>query len=764
MIRPRLTWLLGLLWAGAVGGARAEEAGAQTTSSSVGAVTVLTGTVRGRLDGEVRPVPFARVDFVVAAGRLAAVADGSGRYVIEVPSGDAELSVEHLGYEPMSIRVTVPSGSSVTVDLELTAVPVPLPGVDILGGPPSARGDPRDPGSSGAALTEVDLQALEVGPGVGQPGLADVVSALPGNDPDDATDVLFMRGSTADLKLVLLDGVPVYTPFHVAGLMKSFEQNVLGAAELHVGAAPARFDGGLTHILDLRTRPARSDRLHVSGALDMLSASAAVETPLGDAAGVIVSGRSLHGLGADALGGAPPYGYRDLLLSASARPAADHQLRSTAFFNEESVLLDESHGLGDARWANLVSSLGYRTTRGGTTFDVTGGVSGYRADLPLQPSPRPGQPPGALLASARTDRARVVGEVQWGEPGSPNRAGLSFESISERYSAQPLAGGLGATSSGSVRTLGAFLDVTRPITKGLSLRMGLRADRFGGTDVRFAPRGMLAWEIAPQALVTLALGRYHQPTRGSEAHVDLALAELADELGVPPSDRLPVATADHVVLGLRQRFTESVRLDIQGFWKGYHGLPSSSRESVRSSGVDVRIVTAGDGRAAWLGYGLSWFWSSVDLSGTASEFVGRHLLSAGASGRLLGPLEAEARLAYGAGLPYTSIPFGTQTDGVFSSTISQVAGASPPTTLEAPADPLVEGLDEEFLRLDLEIHAVFEPEWGGRTWRVRPYLRILNALDRRDALFYTFQPWRDEAVTPVAERPALPLLGVAFSF
>jgi hypothetical protein len=753
-------WLLCLVGAVAFG---AGAAAAQTTASD-GATAVLTGTVRGRLASEVRPVPFARVDLAVAGERLATVADASGRYQIEVPAGDAELAVEHLGYVPLAIRVTAPPGSSVVVDLELTAVPVPLPGVDILGGRHAARDDPPDAGTASRALTEVDLQALEVGPGVGQPGLADVVSAIPGNDPDDATDVLFMRGSSADLKLVLLDGVPVYTPFHVAGLMKSFEQNVLGAAELHVGAAPARFDGGLTHILDLRTRPARSDRLHVSGAVDMLSASAAVETPLGDAAGVIVSGRSLHGLGADALGGATPYGYRDVLLSASARPAADHQLRSTAFFNEESVLLDESHGLGDARWANLVTSLGYRTTRGGTTFDVTGGVSGYRADLPLQPSPRPGQSLGALLASARTDRARVVGEIQWGEAGSPNRAGLSFESIAERYSARPIAGGPGAASAGSVRTLGAFLDVTRPVARGVSVRMGLRADRFGGTDVRLAPRGMLAWELAPQALVTLAVGRYHQPTRGAEAHVDLALAELADQLGVPPSDRLPVATADHIVLGLGQRFSQSVRLDIQGFWKGYHGLPSASRESVRSSGVDVRIVTAGDGRAAWLGYGLSWFWSSVDLSGTASEFVGRQLLSAGASGRLLGPLEAEARLAYGAGLPYTSIPFSAQTDGVFSSTINQVARASAPASAEAPAQPLVEGLDEAFLRLDLEIHAVFEPEWGGRTWRVRPYLRILNALDRRDALFYTFQPWRDEAVTPVAERPALPLLGVAFSF
>jgi hypothetical protein len=222
-----------------------------------------------------------------------------------------------------------------------------------------------------------------------------------------------------------------------------------------------------------------------------------------------------------------------------------------------------------------------------------------------------------------------------------------------------------------------------------------------------------------------------------------------------------VATADHVVLGLAQRFSGVVRMDIQGFWKGYHGLSSARREAVRSSGVDVRIVTAGERRAAWLGYGLSWFWSSVDLSGSASEFVGRHLLSAGASGRLVGPIEAEARLAYGAGLPYTSIPFGPAPT-FDRSTVEQAS--APLTTVSTASEPLVEGLDDSFLRLDLEVHAVFEPTWGGHTWRVRPYLRILNALDRRDALFYTFQPWRDEAVKPVAERPALPLLGVAFSF
>ena len=124
--------------------------------------------------------------------------------------------------------------------------------------------------------------------------------------PWGPSDVLFMRGSTTELKLVLLDGIPVYTPFHVAGLMNSFEPAVLGSADLLVGGAPAAYDGGLTHILDLRTREPRRDRVRASGAIDLVSASGALELPLGSRAGALVSGRGLHDLGEAPLGGRRP--------------------------------------------------------------------------------------------------------------------------------------------------------------------------------------------------------------------------------------------------------------------------------------------------------------------------------------------------------------------------------------------------------------------------------------------------------------------------
>ncbi|HSH76351.1 MAG TPA: TonB-dependent receptor, partial [Longimicrobiales bacterium] len=432
---------------------------------------------------------------------------------------------------------------------------------------------------------------------------------------------------------------------------------------------------------------------------------------------------------------------------------------ATGFWNSESVLLDESLATKDAAWANRAGSIVYRADAGSTRLELTAGASGYRAELPLQPGRTAGEPPPpALLASAETNRARLVGEATWGAPEQPIRAGLSLEQLGVALAAEELGGGPSVASEGSTRALGAFLDATRPLAPGLTLRGGVRVDRYEGRSTNVAPRIALRWELTSEALLTVAMGRYHQPTRSPEVEVERTLAEVSAE-GLPPSELLPVATADHVVLSLDQRLGGKVRLGLQGFWKRFEGLPTASDEQVRNSGIDVRVLTAGDIGTVWLGYGLSWFWSKVDLSGRASEFVGRHLLSAGVSGRLGGPLRGEARIAYGAGLPYTSIPFGTA-DASSEDALAPAAGRD----YAAEPPPLVSGLDEDFLRLDLEVHMALEPEWGGRSWQLRPYVRVLNALDRRDALFYTFQAWRSEEVRPLAERPLLPILGVSVSF
>jgi len=737
---------------------------AAQTSGSV------SGTVLGRFESDVRPLPFALVEAWGSGYRRSVVADSLGRYqLVAVPAGTLHLRVTHAGHDPVAVDVVVPREGPVLVDLELRARPVRLPPVEVT---TDVRVPDPDPKEVEAGLTaRVDAAALEIGSGAADAGLVDAVRALGGNDPGQATDVLFMRGSTTDLKLVLLDGAPVYTPFHVAGLLRSFEPAVLGRADLHVGGAPARYDGGLTYILDLRTRRPRSDRLHASGSMDFLSGTVALDGPLGDHAGVVASARALHNLGEAPLG-ASPYGYRDVLLGLQAEPLPGQLLHATGFWNRESVVLDlpsTAENLlpgvapDEAWWSNQAASAAWTGHAGGFLLEATVAGSGYEATLPLRPTSPQGEPAAAaLLAGARTDRVRggleVARPVSWGIV----RFGFSWERVDASYTADPLERGATASAARTTEsTAGGYLDVTRVLAPDVTLRAGGRVDRFSADgSPRLAPRVALSWEVSPQAVVTVAAGRYHQSTRANDLTVEASLgASVADTAG--PADLLPVASADHVVVSLDQRMGDDVRLDIAGFWKSYRGLQPDQTDPIRSSGVDLRVLRRGERATAWLGYGLSWYWSTRDLSGGTTDFTGRQLLTAGLSGSLGSLFGADVRVAYGGGLPYTSVPF--RADGVAAPTaLPDELGSTGDVIEQTP--PLPGGLHEDFLRVDVELNATFTPRWGGHQWEIEPYVRVLNALDRRDALFYAFQPWRDQALTPLAERPLVPVLGVAWRF
>jgi hypothetical protein len=458
-------------------------------------------------------------------------------------------------------------------------------------------------------------------------------------------------------------------------------------------------------------------------------------------------------------------------MGLEVEPAPGHLIRTMGFWNRESVVLDLPGTLGlsgalvpdEAWWSNRAASVAYVGRAGDFLLEGTAAASAYDATLPLQPTAPEGQPkPAPLLASARTQRFRSAVEaarpVSWGMV----RFGLSAESTDADYASDPLGQDAAPQEARShATTLGGYVDVSRGLGPGLTLRAGLRADHFSGDGgPRLAPRAALMWQVGPQALVTVATGRYHQNARADDGAVEESLTDaVAATRGA--ATLLPVATADHVVVSVDQTLGETVRLGVAGFWKGYQGLRPGSDESIRSSGVDLRVQHRGQRTTAWLGYGLSWYWSGTDLSGTSSTFTGRQLLTAGLSGTLGSTLGADLNVAYGAGLPYTSVPFHS---------LSPTAAEADRNALENSGDvieggpPLPGGLDQEFLRVDVEVHATFHPRWGGHSWEVRPYLRVLNALDRRDALFYAFQPWRGTGVTPLAERPLVPVLGVAWRF
>src|SRR5512146_1098275 len=269
---------------------------ALVTTLAGGPITpgIVRGLVRSQSTGA--PLALAVVEVVDGPRALRSVTDSSGMYVLRpVTPGRHIIRATHLDHAPFEVEVLVPPGGDLLVDMSLALRPVVLPAVTAW----ARQGARLDTTAATAPdLSAASMRLMEASPGVAELGLAQAAKGIPGGgDPSNPADVLYVRGGAADLKLVLLDGAPVYAPFHVGGLLAPFEPEVLGSATLYLGGAPARYDGGLSYVMDLRTRAPRRDAAHSSGAMDMVAGRALVDGPLVGPVAYLVAVRGVHGLG-----------------------------------------------------------------------------------------------------------------------------------------------------------------------------------------------------------------------------------------------------------------------------------------------------------------------------------------------------------------------------------------------------------------------------------------------------------------------------------
>ena len=746
---------------------------------------VIHGTVVGRQGTGETPLAYAIISFQAGSRHYTATADSRGNYQIgNLSPGPWRIKAIHVGFSPVSASVHVPAGGTVLLDLSLSWDPILLPTLFVQAEPLQ----PPDPGDSPppSELGELAIRALEGTSGMVEGGLAQVVRSLPGQDPSDPQDVLLMRGSSADLKLVLLDGAPIYTPFHMAGLVDSFDPETLGGATLFLGGAPAQFDGGLSYILDLRGRTPRKDRLTGSASIDLMTGHFLVEGPVSPSAGFLVSSRAIHNLGTPLLGqGDSPYGFGDLLARLEWTGDGSRRAYVTAFWNQESVNLDlpdavtevinQAPDAGnpgfpggpppaeDARWGNSALAAGLRGDFGDTRAEMKLALSRYESELPLGDTL-------PLFAESRSDRVRLTADFSrpWGD--GTLRFGANLDRINSAYVAMSLdSARVGETtrldldgSSG-----GVYLEGIKALSQSVSLRGGGRLDRFRGDEgLRFAPRLSVMWTLTEGAILTLAAGRYHQFSNVASGELQRNAGRDLPGLSYlgPNPLALSVGTADHLVVSLDQILTPDLRLGLEGFVKEFSGVAGVGDQSLHASGVDLRVARDGRRAAGWLGYTLTWFWASdgIQYSGN-SPFSGRHLLSAGLSATLTERTGLKLRGSYGDGLPFTSVP-------VFDEVISSQNldnGESLPVAgdkLLNSAPDLAVGPDQGFLRIEVELFGRWSPQISGRTMDLRPYVRVLNALNRRDALFYHFDPWRSGGPIPLADLPLLPLVGLEWRF
>lgn len=730
------------------------------------------GVVEGRVRSQKTGAPLSHtiVEIRGVALPLVALTDSTGYYRIEgVPAGRRIIRATRFDHNPFELEVLVPDRRKVELDLILSFRPVLLPEVTNEFGKLPLISD-----TAVARVTELgraSVRTLEASPGVAELGLGTAMGGIAGLEPIDPSDVLYVRGSAADLKLVLLDGAPVFSPFHLGGLIAPFETGLVRAANLYLGGAPARYDGGVSYVLDLETRAGSRARPRADVTLDLVSGRAMVEGPVGPNAGVLLSGRAVHDVMLRTV--MPPYDYADVLGRVDV-DVSGGVLGVTAFWNRESTALSRYDDVvGVAEWGNSAASLRYQREirRGDVQLTVAHGR--YHARLPVN-GPRP------LVSDGVSGRTRMAVDVARTWPSGRLRYGASYERVTLDYSARPEADTayafvLETRASGEVA--GGYAEVTWLAIPRVLVRGGVRADLYSvDSAVRLAPRASATWVFTDRAALTIAAGRYHQLLRNSAAEVVEPVDDGEPSLFVPPP--LSVVEATHVVIGLDQLLLEGLRLGIEGYYKYFEGLPAGAAFArlepeiaarptrAHASGLDLWLRRDEGSVTGWINYSLGWVWSASKSGPATDLFAGRQLLNTGASVPIGSAGRFDLRISYGAGLPFTAVPAAVHDPSVDP-------GMDVPGPLSAvvvsktqPADDDLERSsppDSPFVRIDAEFSHRIEERWRGHPVTMVPFLRVLNALDRRDAIFYQVDV-DDSRPRPLSMLPLLPVIGFRLTF
>lgn len=717
-----------------------------------------TATVRGqvRSDGANGPLRGASIQVVSAGINMLATTDSLGYYILRnVPIGRRLLRATHWDHAPLEVEIVMASRAELVLDFALELRPVKLMAVTAHALAWQRMSDTVSAGSAG--LGQANVRALEASPGVAEIGLADITREVPGQEAPDPSDVLYVRGGTADLKLVLLNGAPVFAPFHLGGLINPLDGDLMREARLYVGGAPARYDGGLSYVMDLETRAGREKQSRATVSADMLATRTVLEGPLNRTSTYLLSARSVHGAGARTfVGSAFPYAYADAIARLDFRILGGN-LTLSGFWNQESVVLDSIAG-GSARatWGNTSGSARYRNRILGTESEFTVAAGRFHTQLPVGVV-RP------IITDGRADRVRATAHFMRNVGPVNLQFGGSFDKQHYQYGAWPRFATrdsmlLRADAQGDI--MGFYVDGQWQPFKRVTVRSGMRADVFSQeARPRMAPRLSATFLLTEKAALTIAGGRYRQYVRAETGSGVIGTP-------VPDSGRTPslaIAEASHLVIGLDQDLGDGVRVALEGYYKAFSDLPSTQGDLTEASGVDLWVRRGTGAYTGWLGYSLAWVWSEIrSANGTAQNFAGRQLLSAGAAGPIGGGGVFEIRVAYGAGLPFTAIPEPEAAPPVFAvlAKPDRVIGTVPEDNFSYPTPP-----DQQYLRVDAQVARTFLGDVRGFAFELTPYFKILNALDRRDALFYHFDRSQQEPqARAVAALPVLPILGIEWRF
>ena len=249
----------------------------------------VTGVVRG---GEARSPLVGAVVALPDLNRTTTT-DASGRYSLtNVPAGPQHITVRFIGHTPHTLHALVPPSGTLEINVALKAEPYHLPTLTVQ--PSLVRLPGLDDTDSSAAFPDrsTTIAAVRNHPLLSEPDAFQALSAGEVVMQPEQPSGVHIRGGATDQTGFLLDGIPVFNPYHAAGIFSAWNPDALATLRLTSAIPEASDHAALSGTIAGATRTPGS-RITTQGGLSTTQARITVDGPIGIAgAGFLVSLRT----------------------------------------------------------------------------------------------------------------------------------------------------------------------------------------------------------------------------------------------------------------------------------------------------------------------------------------------------------------------------------------------------------------------------------------------------------------------------------------
>ncbi|MEO5509993.1 MAG: TonB-dependent receptor [Longimicrobiales bacterium] len=704
-----------------------------------------------------------------------------------IPSGRYRLFIDLPGYAIHRSDVMAPATGVSRTDVALFVTAVELPGLLVETDRRRARYNDQA-GSSVSELTQSDLKSV---PSLGEPDVLRAIEVLPGVvSTSDFSSAFNVRGGGADQNLILLDGLPIYNPFHLGGLFSVFNTDMIDRAELLSGGFAAQYGGRVSSVLSVES-DAAGQGFDVQGGVSILATRVAVGTDIPRAllsAAGLESGRARISIRRSYFDQLLkpifdfPYHLTDLQFFSEAISSGGARLTFTAYTGRD-VLdlagLDSFPLQVKWQWGNGVAGSTLTLPLGGTRVLTTRvGYSQFTTAIVFPQF-------GDTEFSSRIEQALLRTELSGRWNTSAWRVGGALDHLSYHNLAQS-----GGTVFGEGRDRGwmggVFAQQTTRSDRWL-IESGLRTDTWlpesGGARAAVQPRLAVKrfFGAHEDLAIKASIGRYAQFAHSLR---DEELP-LGIDIWVLSGDRAPVTISDQLQTGIEGFIRGNWYVAAEGYYRKFDGVVANNTaenpndpndDLLRGTGVSYGAdfqLRRDNGRVRPM-LAVSWLKATREFDDTGVDpdnppklsyppiFDRRLDVDLVLQAMLPRDWKLSFRWNLGTGLPYTR-PIGAYTMYDYSVLTSRWRGPDSSSDVETAVvlGPRNGERYPTYHRFDAGLRKTFVKRWGTLT----PHLDVLNLYNRRNVLFYFYQYDRTPALrSGVSMFPLLPTIGLEMRF